>query len=61
MHRIQEIVSEYPGKSMYYIAREMNISDATTRKTVAKKLYTHVLRRGQFMMQQTKTLKKLRN
>jgi len=56
VHRIQEIINEDPGKSMRYIAREMNMSDVTIRKIVANDIRykSYALRRAQFMKQHTK-------
>ncbi|EZA52817.1 hypothetical protein X777_08140 [Ooceraea biroi] len=56
VHRIQEIINEDPGKSMRSIAREQQMSDATVRKIIAEDIRyrSYVLRRGQFMTQQTK-------
>lgn len=54
--KIQEIINQDPGRSMRSIAKEMEMSNATIRKIVHEDLryHSYVLRRGHFMMQQTK-------
>jgi len=56
INRIQEIINEDPGKSMRYIVKEMNMSDETIRKIVAEDIRyrSYIVRRGQFITQQTK-------